>query len=164
MAFSVHLSHLEYLVIFQALDNDVLHDYLNHLVFVFFDDSLIFSRNLSEHQTHSHNVLHHLWKNKLCVKGEKCEFHVDAVSFQGALSHRKAEAARVQVVLDESKQTTLKHLQHFLGCGAAGSEGSARSVWMAQLTASKLIRSLLSLMHWDRESVERQQSVLQLCN
>lgn len=64
MTFSVHLSHLEYLVIFQALDNDVLHDYLNHLVFVFFDDSLIFSRNLSEHQTHSHNVLHHLCRSR----------------------------------------------------------------------------------------------------
>lgn len=91
MAFSIHLSHLEYLVmpfvlaVFQALDNDVLHDYMNHSVFVYFDDSLIFSRNLSEHQTHSHNVL---WKNKLYVKGEKCEFHVDSVSLPGFITQK----------------------------------------------------------------------------
>lgn len=48
----MHLGHFEYLVmpfgltngptVFQALVNDVLRDFINHCVFVYLDDILIF--------------------------------------------------------------------------------------------------------------------------
>ena len=58
MAFNTPLGHFEYLVmpfgltnalvVFQALVN-ILCDMLNHFVFVYLDDVLIFSGNLDEH-------------------------------------------------------------------------------------------------------------------
>lgn len=51
-ALNMHLGHFEYLVmpfgltngptVFQALVNDVLRDFINHCVFVYLDDILIF--------------------------------------------------------------------------------------------------------------------------
>ncbi|KAI3365308.1 hypothetical protein L3Q82_010394 [Scortum barcoo] len=66
-AFNTPLGHLEYWVIpfgltnaptvFQALINDVLHDFLNRFVFVYLDDILNYSRNLSDHQLYIRQVL-----------------------------------------------------------------------------------------------------------
>lgn len=84
-AFNTPLGHFEYLVmpfgltnapaVFQALMNDVLCDMLNHFVFVYLDNILIFSRNLEEHVQHLWTVLQRLVENKLFVKAEKCLFH-----------------------------------------------------------------------------------------
>ncbi|KAI3373742.1 hypothetical protein L3Q82_022329, partial [Scortum barcoo] len=93
MAFNTSLGHFEYLVIqfgltntpavFQALINDVLRDFLNRFVFVYLDDILIYSKNLSDHQVHVRQVLQRLLENHLFVKREKCEFHAPQVSFLG---------------------------------------------------------------------------------
>lgn len=92
-AFNTHLGHFEYLVmpfsltnalaVFQALVNDVRHDFINHFVFVYLDDILLFSSSLQEHQRHVQLVLQRLLENHLFVKSEKCEFHVDTISFLG---------------------------------------------------------------------------------
>ncbi|KAI3370277.1 hypothetical protein L3Q82_025062 [Scortum barcoo] len=63
--------------------NDVLRDMLNHFIFVYLDDILIFSRSLPEHTQHVRQVLQRLLENQLFVKAEKCEFHVSKVSFLG---------------------------------------------------------------------------------
>ena len=59
-AFKTPLGQFEYLVMpfgltnapacFQALVNDVLRDFLNIFVFVYIDDILIYSKNLSDHK------------------------------------------------------------------------------------------------------------------
>ena len=66
-AFNTHSGHFEYLVmpfgltnapaVFQALVNDVLSEMLDKFVFVYIDDILIFSNNLSEHKQHVRQVL-----------------------------------------------------------------------------------------------------------
>lgn len=61
----------------------LMRDFLNRFVFVHLDDSGTFSRDLSEHQLHVHQVLQRLLENKLFVKAEKCEFHVNSVGFLG---------------------------------------------------------------------------------
>lgn len=72
MSFNTPSGHNEYLVmlfdltnapaVFQALVNDVLHDIINRLVFVYLDDILIFSSNKEQHE------------NRLYIKAEKYEF------------------------------------------------------------------------------------------
>ena len=69
--------------VFQCLINDVLRDFLNLFVVVYLDDILIFSKSEEEHVSHVHQVLERLLENKLFVKSEKCEFHVQSVSFLG---------------------------------------------------------------------------------
>ena len=61
--------------------NDVLRDFLDHFVYVYLDDILIYSSDLKKHQDHVTQVLKRLLENKLCVKAEKSEFHADTVSF-----------------------------------------------------------------------------------
>ncbi|KAF7641341.1 hypothetical protein LDENG_00284490, partial [Lucifuga dentata] len=93
MTFNTPTGHYEYLVmpfeltnapaVFQELVNDVLRDMLNHFVFVYLDDILIFSRSRDEHVNHVQSVLQRLLENSLFCKAEKCEFHAFSVSFLG---------------------------------------------------------------------------------
>lgn len=127
-AFNTHLGHFEYLVmpfgltnapaVFQALVNDVLRDFINHFVFVYLDDILIFSSSLQEHQIHVRQVLQRLLENRLFVKGEKCEFHVETTAFLGYIITKgqiKADPVKVQAVLEWPEPTDRKQLQRFLG-------------------------------------------------
>jgi hypothetical protein len=79
--FNTSLGHYEYLVmpfgltnapaVFQSLVNDVLRDMLNHTVFVYIDDILIFSKSVEEHRVHVRQVLQRLLENRLYVKVER---------------------------------------------------------------------------------------------
>ncbi len=76
--------HFEYLVlpfglfnapaVFQALVNDVLRDMVVQFIYVYLDDTLIFSHTLQEHVQHIRQVLQRLLDNGLYVKAEKCFF------------------------------------------------------------------------------------------
>ena len=88
--FNTPSGHYEYLVmpfgltnapaVFQAMINDVLRDFLNHFVYVYLDDILIFS---PDSDSHVRQILQQLLENQLYVKAEKSEFHADTVSFLG---------------------------------------------------------------------------------
>lgn len=67
--------------VFQALVNDALRDFISYFVFVYVNDILIFSKSRLEHMKHVRQVLQQLLENHLFVKGEKCEFHIQSVSF-----------------------------------------------------------------------------------
>lgn len=127
-AFNTPLGHFEYLVmpfgltnapaVFQALVNDVLRDFLNRFVFVYLDDILIFSRELSEHRHHVRLVLQRVLENKLFVKAEKCEFHARSVSFLGFIiksGQIEADPAKIQAVTEWPTPSNKKQLQRFLG-------------------------------------------------
>jgi hypothetical protein len=98
--FRTHHGHFEFLVMpfrlsnapatFQALMNDVLHDYHRRFVLVFFDDILIYSSSWAEHLQHINIILSALRAHHLHLKRSKCLFGAPSVAY---LSHVIAEGS-----------------------------------------------------------------------
>ena len=78
-------SHTIAPAVYQNLLNDVLWDALNHFVFVYLYNILIFTRDIIRHQEHVRLVLQKLLENRLFVKAEKWDFHVTSTSFLGSI-------------------------------------------------------------------------------
>uniref|UniRef100_A0A3B3IH81 Gypsy retrotransposon integrase-like protein 1 n=1 Tax=Oryzias latipes TaxID=8090 RepID=A0A3B3IH81_ORYLA len=127
-AFNTPLGHYEYLVmpfgltnapaVFQRLVNDVLRDFLNRFAFVYLDDILIYSSNLTQHEHHVRLVLERLLENQLFVKAEKCEFHTSSVPFLGYIieaGNIRPDPAKIEAVTQWETPQTRKKLQQFLG-------------------------------------------------
>jgi len=91
--FKTPSGHYEYLVmpfgltnapaVFQAMINDVLRDFLDHFVYVYLDDILIYSPDILTHERYVSLVLKRLLDNHLYVRAEKSEFHADTISLLG---------------------------------------------------------------------------------
>lgn len=61
-------------------------------------------------------MLQHLLENRLFVKAEKCEFHMETVSFLSFITEQgNIKPVKVRGVLDWSKPPDLNQLQCFLG-------------------------------------------------
>ncbi|KAL0152980.1 hypothetical protein M9458_051733 [Cirrhinus mrigala] len=127
-AFSTTSGHYEYRVMpfglanspsfFQAFINEVFRDMLHRWVIVYIDDILIYSNSYDEHVRHVRAVLQRLIKHQLYAKEEKCEFHLDKISFLGYVISSEGVAMdekKVNAVLNWPRPTTLKELQRFLG-------------------------------------------------
>ncbi len=127
-AFNTPLGHFEYLImpfgltnapaVFQALVNDMLRDFLNRFVFVYLDDILIFSKNISDHVSHVCHVLQRLLENKLFTKAERCEFHVKTVSFLEYVIENgqvKADPEKIKAAAEWPRPDSRKQLQRFVG-------------------------------------------------
>jgi len=92
-AFHTRYGHFEYLVMpfgltgapgsFQAYINAIIRDCLDRLAIAYMDDILIYSNSLQEHILHVQTILQKLLSAGLFVKLEKCEFHMQKVSFLG---------------------------------------------------------------------------------
>ena len=111
--FNTPMGHFEYQVmpfgltnapaVFQSMVNDVLRDMIGIFVFVYLDDILIFSKELSSHVQHVKQVLQRLLENRLFVKAEKCDFHAHTTSFLGYIISRgelKMDQEKVRAVRD----------------------------------------------------------------
>lgn len=66
-------------VVFQAMINDALRPNLDHFVYVYLDDILIYLPDLDTHKIHVTAVLQQLVDHQLYVKAEKSEFHANTV-------------------------------------------------------------------------------------
>lgn len=113
-AFNTPDSHYEYLV----MPFGVPRNFLNCFVFVYLDDILVFSPDLTTHQRHIRQVLQALLSNHLYVRADKCDFHAPSVIFlrfvdgEGTIS---TDPEKVWVVQDWPALESRKQLQRVLG-------------------------------------------------
>ena len=63
------------------LKNHVLHPFLEKFIMVYFDDILVYSKNLDKHVEHLRAVLEMLRKERLYVKLKKCNFCTNQLVF-----------------------------------------------------------------------------------
>ena len=68
---------------FMDLMNRVFQSYLDRVVIVFIDDTLVYSGSPEEHSEHLKIVLQTLREWQLYAKLSKCQFWLDTVSFLG---------------------------------------------------------------------------------
>ncbi|CAN6473212.1 unnamed protein product [Victoria cruziana] len=98
-AFRTHDGHYEFLVMpfgltnapatFQRCMNDLFREHLRDFVLVFFDDILVYSRDLCQHEQHLRRVLQILRDNQLYAKRSKCSFGQSSVGYLGHIVTRE---------------------------------------------------------------------------
>jgi hypothetical protein len=92
-AFHTHQGHFEFTVMpfgltnmlasFQALMNDILHDYIRMFILVFFGNILIYSSTWVEHMQRIKMVFNLMRQHRLFIKKSKCTLGSVSVSYLG---------------------------------------------------------------------------------
>lgn len=91
--FRIHEGHYEFVVMsfglcnalatFQDIMNRIFQPYLRKFVIVFFDDILIYSKDLDSHVAHLTQVLEILQTNTMYLKKSKCAFGQSQIEYVG---------------------------------------------------------------------------------
>ena len=68
-------------IIFQHLMNNIFREFLDNFVVCYFDDILIYSKDIKQYEEHVQLVLDKLCNASLYTKLEKCNFHQSQVEF-----------------------------------------------------------------------------------
>jgi hypothetical protein len=126
-AFRTHEGHYEFLVMpfgltnapstFQSLMNHIFKPYLRKFILVFFDDILVYSKDLETHAAHLSLTLDTLRQNSLFVKMSKCKFACLEVEYLGHIVSDKgvsADPGKIQAMVEWPFPKTLKALKGFL--------------------------------------------------
>ncbi|GJT52264.1 retrotransposon-related protein [Tanacetum coccineum] len=103
---------------FQALMNEVFAPFLRKFVLVFFDDILVFSKDMTEHAKHLELVLDTMESQQLYAKMSKCVFGTTQVEYLGHVISGKGvstDSTKVQVMRDWPTPVNIKKLRGFLG-------------------------------------------------
>lgn len=127
-AFQTHSGHYEYRVMsfgltgapatFQSATNDTLAPVLRKFALVFFDDILIYSKDMHSHLLHLTEVLRLLADNQWKVKLSKCSFAKTEISYLGHIisgSGVSTDPSKIQTIQDWPVPINIKKLRGFLG-------------------------------------------------
>ena len=105
-------------VFYQQYMNEILFNFLNYFVQVYFDDILIYSRICREHVNHIHSVLGRLWEAGLQADIQKCKFHVQKTKFLKLIlttEELEINLKKIKAIRNWSIPNNLKLTQSFLG-------------------------------------------------
>jgi len=103
---------------FQHFMNDMFSNLLDVCVVVYLDDILIYSDDITQHQSHIKEVLKRLQKAGLYTKAEKYEFHSDSIEYLGYVlspSGLTMSDAKVKTIQEWPEPKKVKDIQSFLG-------------------------------------------------
>jgi len=92
----------EWLVMLFGLTNPLLRTFIGNFVVVYFDDILIYSKNLTEYLDHLCNVLSVLCSEKLYANLKKCAFCMEKIVFLGYVVTAQG------IEMDEDKVKTIQ--------------------------------------------------------
>ena len=103
---------------FMRIMNHALRAFIGKFVVVYFDDILVYSKNLDEHINHLHFVLAVLRKEKLYANLEKCSFCMDKVVFLGYVVSAKGikvDAENVKAIKEWPTPNSVTEVRSFHG-------------------------------------------------
>ncbi|WP_163008890.1 reverse transcriptase family protein, partial [Streptomyces sp. S5] len=103
---------------FTRLMNHVLRAFLGKLVVVYFDDILIYSKNLNDHVEHLRLVLDVLRSERLFANLKKCTFCTDKLVLLGFVVSAKGievDEEKVEAIQDWPTPTSMNQVRSFHG-------------------------------------------------
>lgn len=93
--------------------NKLFCPYLRHIILVFFDNIMVYSRTWEEHLQHFKTVLSILATNNLFTKESKRTFEMTSVEYLGHIVSQKrvsAVSAKIQAIRDWSIPTIAREI------------------------------------------------------